>query len=60
MFIYQGPYKIPGLCSDCIILEPSPVDRKIPYINLRPGLPESFTMARVDNQSPILVNQGSL
>lgn len=44
MFIYQGPYKIPGLCSDCIILEPSPVDRKIPYINLRPGLPESFTI----------------
>lgn len=42
-----------------IIPEPSPVDRGIPCIDLRPGLPESFIVARMDKVQ-FLVIQGSL
>ena len=36
-----------------IIPEPSPADRGIPCIDLRPGLPESFIVARMDDQGSL-------
>lgn len=53
MFIPQGPHETPRLCTDCVIPEQSPVARGMPCIDLRPQLPESYIVARVDNQGPL-------
>lgn len=50
--IPSGPYKILRLCTDHIIPEPRLVSNTMPCIDLRPGVPESFIVARMDHQDP--------